>query len=297
MHSFVDENNNSKQNWSQNSDLSHGSNLSSTTIQSIPVENNQLVDIDATVNVVEQPFKKPRLTNLTSLDSSPSKRGRPSLSNIIPMINNQTVASPLASSSSSYANSSVTVCQEGVAADCGGEQRLTRTVLLDDEEPEEEDDDEEEEDDDDEEEEDEDDAGTVLGDADSESVVSEIISPVLQQEKEARKIEDRKLLALLAHFDEEQLNRFETFRRATFAKAAVRRLVQSVTSSSVSQNVVIAMAGLTKVFIGELVEEALSYKERLGESGPLKPKHIREAHRILSEEGRCCTEAPENPLL
>ncbi|CAH8527126.1 unnamed protein product [Heterobilharzia americana] len=268
MHSFVDENNNSKQNWSQNSDLSHGSNLSSTTIQSIPVQNNQLVDIDATVNVVEQPFKKPRFTNLTSLDSSPSKRGRPSLSNIIPMINNQTVASPLASSSSSYAI-----------------------------QPEEEDDDEEEEDDDDEEEEDEDDAGTVLGDADSESVVSEIISPVLQQEKEARKIEDRKLLALLAHFDEEQLNRFETFRRATFAKAAVRRLVQSVTSSSVSQNVVIAMAGLTKVFIGELVEEALSYKERLGESGPLKPKHIREAHRILSEEGRCCTEAPENPLL
>ncbi|CAI2728283.1 unnamed protein product [Schistosoma spindalis] len=166
------------------------------------------------------------------------------------------------------------------------------TVEDDEDEEEVEEDDEEEE-----EEDDEDDSATVLGDADTESVVSEILSSALLQEKEARKIEDRKLLALLAHFDEEQLNRFETFRRATFTKAVVRRLIQSVAPCSISQNVVIAMAGLTKVFIGELVEEALNYKEQLGENGPLKPKHIREAYRILSNERRCCTETPENPLL
>ncbi|OON23257.1 hTAFII28-like protein region [Opisthorchis viverrini] len=129
-----------------------------------------------------------------------------------------------------------------------------------------------------------------------EAPTEELISPALEQEREERKKEDRKLLALLAHFDEEQLNRFETFRRATFAKASVRRLIQSVASCAVSQNVVIAIAGMTKVYIGEIVEEALDYKERLGESGPLKPKHIREAYRLLNASQSSCSASTENPL-
>ncbi|KAF7262056.1 hypothetical protein EG68_00611 [Paragonimus skrjabini miyazakii] len=169
------------------------------------------------------------------------------------------------------------------------------------EEPEEEENDVEEDEDEEEEEEeddeDEDDDRTVLGaDEDAESIVTRLISPALELEREARKTEDRKLLALLAHFDEEQLNRFEAFRRATFAKASVRRLVQSIASCSVSQNVVIAMAGLTKVYIGEIVEEALDYKQRLGETGPLRPQHIREAYRILCENNCSCVGPVENPL-
>ncbi|CAH8551643.1 unnamed protein product [Schistosoma rodhaini] len=275
LYPINDENNNTTQNWSQDPDLTHQNEvpLSTTTVQSVSDDDNQ--------PIVEQPFKKPKLINM-NIDSLQTKRGEPNVSNIIPVIEQSSVPS------------SSTHISETVTNQCEVEI-LTNTNLLDDEETVEDDEDEEE--DDDEEEEDEDDSATVLGDADSESVVSDIISSVLQQEKEARKIEDRKLLALLAHFDEEQLNRFETFRRATFTKAVVRRLIQSIAPCSVSQNVVIAMAGLTKVFIGELVEEALNYKEQLGESGPLKPKHIREAYRILSNERRCCTETPENPLL
>ncbi|CAH8563687.1 unnamed protein product [Schistosoma rodhaini] len=275
LYPINDENNNTTQNWSQDPDLTHQNEvpLSTTTVQSVSDDDNQ--------PIVEQPFKKPKLLNM-NIDSLQTKRGEPNVSNIIPVIEQSSVPS------------SSTHISETVTNQCEVEI-LTNTNLLDDEETVEDDEDEEE--DDDEEEEDEDDSATVLGDADTESVVSDIISSVLQQEKEARKIEDRKLLALLAHFDEEQLNRFETFRRATFTKAVVRRLIQSIAPCSVSQNVVIAMAGLTKVFIGELVEEALNYKEQLGESGPLKPKHIREAYRILSNERRCCTETPENPLL
>ncbi|KER32527.1 hypothetical protein T265_01404 [Opisthorchis viverrini] len=154
----------------------------------------------------------------------------------------------------------------------------------------------EEEEEDEEEDEEEEDVSTVLGEDDADSVVTRLISPALEQEREERKKEDRKLLALLAHFDEEQLNRFETFRRATFAKASVRRLIQSVASCAVSQNVVIAIAGMTKVYIGEIVEEALDYKERLGESGPLKPKHIREAYRLLNASQSSCSASTENPL-
>ncbi|VEL18871.1 unnamed protein product [Protopolystoma xenopodis] len=116
----------------------------------------------------------------------------------------------------------------------------------DDEEMEEEEDDaeeeveedaeEEEEDDDDEEEEEEEDRSTILGDDDTESVVSRVAARATStrgetgladldiEGSEAKKTEDRKLMALLAHFSDEQLSRFELYRRSYFPKATVRRV-------------------------------------------------------------------------
>lgn len=62
--------------------------------------------------------------------------------------------------------------------------------------------------------------------------------------------------------------------------------MQSVSGGTVSQNVVIAMAGMAKVYVGEIVEAACEARDKMEETGPLKPKHIREAVRKLRQKNK-----------
>ncbi|XP_058803239.1 transcription initiation factor TFIID subunit 11 [Phymastichus coffea] len=107
-----------------------------------------------------------------------------------------------------------------------------------------------------------------------------------KSKKELEEEEREKMQVLVSNFTEDQLDRYEMYRRAAFPKAAIKRIMQTITGCSVSQNVVIAMSGIAKVFIGEIVEEALDVMEEQNESGPLQPKHLRESVRRLRNQGQ-----------
>ena len=55
------------------------------------------------------------------------------------------------------------------------------------------------------------------------------------------------LRRLVESFSEEQLNRYEMYRRSSFPKASIKRLMQTIAGCSVSHNVVIAVSGVAKV--------------------------------------------------
>ncbi|KAF7695917.1 transcription initiation factor TFIID subunit 11 [Silurus meridionalis] len=128
---------------------------------------------------------------------------------------------------------------------------------------------------------DEDDEGQSSGQPSAAKKIK--LEPEKRKEKRQKVDEDeiQKMQVLVSSFSEEQLNRYEMYRRSAFPKAAIKRLIQSITGSSVSQNVVIAMSGISKVFAGEIVEEALDVCEKWGDTPPLQPKHMREAVRRL----------------
>lgn len=67
---------------------------------------------------------------------------------------------------------------------------------------------------------------------------------------------------LLEHFNEDQLHRYEAFRRNKFKKETLRRIVNQTLSQSVPPSVVIGINGYTKLLLGLLIERARDVQEQ-----------------------------------
>ncbi|KAG9153032.1 hypothetical protein Leryth_023922 [Lithospermum erythrorhizon] len=96
-----------------------------------------------------------------------------------------------------------------------------------------------------------------------------------------------KMQAMLSQFTEEQMNRYESFRRSGFQRANMKRLLVSITGSSkISVPMTIVVSGIAKMFVGELVETARVVMTERKDSGSIRACHIREANRRLKLEGK-----------
>ena len=93
---------------------------------------------------------------------------------------------------------------------------------------------------------------------------------------------------LVSNFTEDQLDRYAMYRRASFPKATIKRIMQGITgSSSVGQNVIIAMSGIAKVFAGEVVEMALEDMARNNEEGQSIRKGSTTLQSLFYKLGLC----------
>ncbi|KAI6649564.1 Transcription initiation factor TFIID subunit 11 [Oopsacas minuta] len=93
-----------------------------------------------------------------------------------------------------------------------------------------------------------------------------------------------KMQVLVSAFTRQQQDQYEVYRRATFPKGTIKKLMMNLCKCPVPQNAVIAMAGIAKVYVGQIVEEACMVKDMWNDVGPLQPKHLREAYRRLKSQ-------------
>ncbi|XP_039117256.1 transcription initiation factor TFIID subunit 11-like [Dioscorea cayenensis subsp. rotundata] len=96
-----------------------------------------------------------------------------------------------------------------------------------------------------------------------------------------------KMQAILSQFTEEQMSRYESFRRSGFQKSTMKRILAGITGSQkISIPMTIVVSGIAKMFVGELIETARMVMTERKDCGPIRPCHIREAYRRLRLEGK-----------
>jgi transcription initiation factor TFIID subunit 11 len=112
-----------------------------------------------------------------------------------------------------------------------------------------------------------------------------------------KEMERQRQLAIMNNLNVKQIERYEHFRRAGFKKAAMKRLVTSLTGSNASEQVAVGVMGVAKIFVGELVETARVVMVQWGDKGATRPEHIREAHRRLKRDGKIPNRRQKKRLL
>ncbi|KAM9915741.1 hypothetical protein OXX59_010415, partial [Metschnikowia pulcherrima] len=127
-----------------------------------------------------------------------------------------------------------------------------------------------------------------------------------QEQGEEDLDDDEKKRLLITSFSNDQMERFEAYRRMAVNKPGVKKICNGVLGHSIPQNIAVVMAGLSKSLLGDIITKAFERKrdtlQRLsrgedvssipeknllymGDSKmPLTPEHIREAWRLYRLE-------------
>ncbi|KAF9215577.1 transcription initiation factor TFIID subunit 11 [Podila verticillata] len=104
------------------------------------------------------------------------------------------------------------------------------------------------------------------------------------QEANSRGRSKDELKALLDCFSEDQLKRYEVYRRSGLNRPTVKKLVGTILNQQVTQTMTFVVAGFCKVYVGEMVEKAREVMDDWNETGPIRPEHLREAQRRSKQE-------------
>ncbi|KAE9977725.1 hypothetical protein EG328_001852 [Venturia inaequalis] len=130
-----------------------------------------------------------------------------------------------------------------------------------------------------------------------------------QMDEAAKQQHKKNMEILFDAFTPDQEERYEKFRRVRLRKESVRKLTNHTVSQSVPANIITAIGGIAKSFVGDLVDRALdvqiewlaattetweggpvahdpAVKARIEQKnrGPLTPDHIREALRRYKKD-------------
>ncbi|KAL0056014.1 hypothetical protein WJX82_006688 [Trebouxia sp. C0006] len=120
----------------------------------------------------------------------------------------------------------------------------------------------------------------------------EVSSPVPGDQAEdladqARQQADERNKIIMNLMTQEQLERYEAFRRSAVNKGSMKRVLQTVSGQvNISDKIVTVMRGIAKVYVGELVEAARLFAHESGDSGPLQPVHYQAAYQQLNSQGK-----------
>ncbi|AMD21639.1 HFL217Cp [Eremothecium sinecaudum] len=91
----------------------------------------------------------------------------------------------------------------------------------------------------------------------------DIYDDQLRQLPRPRMLDQQQVRKLFVdHLDEEQMNRYEVFKRASLAKNQIKKISSVVTNQTVAANVNLLLGGIGKLLVGEIVEKALDVKQK-----------------------------------
>ncbi|AET39160.1 TATA-binding protein-associated factor TAF11 Ecym_4081 [Eremothecium cymbalariae DBVPG len=89
----------------------------------------------------------------------------------------------------------------------------------------------------------------------------DIYEEYIQELPRPRELDQQEVKKLFVdHLDEEQMNRYEVFKRTSLAKNQVKKISGIVTNQTVAANVNLLLGGIGKIFVGEVVEKAIDVK-------------------------------------